>query len=174
MAVIASVALLLMATTVMVAQDDSTQALNKSDKLKSCSPVGTWYGGSGAKYLLTVFPNGGDRFIVYSDPAFNMQALAPVSTKWNGWLKRKGGHLEGAAMGIIIYDTSFPPDLSNLQIWAIQQTVEFKDNCDTMVNNITFFGGYYWNSNKVPLVDSPDFNVAPTPIVEVYHRFPAP
>ncbi len=84
---------------------------------KTCSPVGTWYGGSAVKYQLTVMADGADKYTFIFDPGFQNPAF-PIATKFTGVMVKKGHKFLARGMGLFNVDTSFPP--APPVIWALE------------------------------------------------------
>jgi hypothetical protein len=139
-----------------------------------CNLAGTWYGGSDFKYQLTIIPTGDSRYAVTYDPVYTLDLYGfPYNTKYTGLMIRKDRKLTLNAMSILNMDnTLVPPDVSKLNIWAIQQRGTIV-NCNTLELVDVFAGGYYWANDKVPLKDPPDYPLPPT-APETYHRLPSP
>jgi len=139
-----------------------------------CNLAGTWYGGSDFKYQLTIIPAGDNRFAITYDPVYTLNLYGfPYNTKYTGVMIKKGKSLSLNAMSILNMDnTLVPPDVSKLNIWAIQQTGKII-NCHTRELIDVFAGGYYWTSDKIPLKDPPDYPLPATGL-ETYHRLPSP
>jgi len=137
----------------------------------SCSMAGTWYGGGdAAKYLTYIAPGAGSDFSLVSDGAFSLGTLGlPVKTIYTGSITRNQGKFDVYAMSFVNDTTAFPAPVP--QINAAHATATLVD-CDTLRFDFDFFGGYLWNSNKTPFVDTPDYVVSPPPFSEVYHRMP--
>jgi hypothetical protein len=141
-----------------------------------CSPVGTWYGGGDGtiKYIAVVTPLTGNRFQVIFHGATDATAIGfPVNTITPGeFRKEKQGEWDyvGTAMMLMGTSTSMPP-ASNPDIWVVRYRVRL-EACDTLKVQHDLFGGYHWDSPSKPLIDLPDYLIAPTPIDETYTRLP--
>jgi hypothetical protein len=135
---------------------------------RTCSPVGTWFGGSGVKYQLTIIADGSDKYTVIYDPAFQVPPFS-IGTKFTGVMVKKGNVFSATGMVMLNTDTTYPP--APPVIWALRETGRMPD-CNSLEFTITFFAAYSWG--KVPLVDEPDYYPAPTPIYETYKRTPEP
>lgn len=139
----------------------------------SCSPTGTWYGGSDYKYLVTITPITGQRFAiryeaVYSNAAFGYAAW----TSWSGELVRVKNK-RYVAQAISMYTTS--PDLqpppNSFELDGVRGWAEFT-GCDNLKFDYDFYGAYF-DLNKIPFVDPPDLNyLPPGGIIETYRRMP--
>ena len=141
---------------------------------QDCNLAGTWYGGSDFKYQLTIIPTGDSRYAITYDPVYTLNLYGfPYNTKYTGVMIRKGKNLTLNAMSILNMDnTLVPPDVSKLNIWAIQQTGKII-NCQTLELIDVFAGGYNWTSDKIPVKDPPDYPLPATGL-ETYRRLPLP
>ncbi|HET7209254.1 MAG TPA: hypothetical protein VFI95_21940 [Terriglobales bacterium] len=139
-----------------------------------CNLAGTWYGGSDFKYQLTIIPAGDNRYAVIYDPVYTLDLYNfPYNTKYTGVMVRKDRKLTLKAMSILNMDNRLvPPNVSNLNIWAIQQSGNLV-NCNTLELVDVFAGGYFWTSDKIPLKDTADYPL-PATATETYHRLPSP
>jgi len=139
----------------------------------NCSPVGTWYGGGDYKYIITIAPTTGDRFAIKSEAVYSQAAWGYTAwTSWSGELvKLNNGRY--VAQEISMYTTSSltQPPANAFELDAVRGWMEFI-GCSTIKFSYDFFGAYF-DLNKVPFVDPPDFNyLPPGGISETYSRMP--
>lgn len=138
---------------------------------KTCSPAGTWYGGSDYKYLTTITPIEGNTFAIRGEAVYSQGAWGYTGwTSWSGELvKTKDGRYVDHS--ISMYTTSFEmqPPVGSFELDAVRGWMEFL-NCDTIQFTYDFFGAYF-DLNKLPFVDLPDLNyLPPGGITESYSR----
>ncbi len=146
----------------------------------ACSPVGSWWGGAdlipdGYLALFTPRPVKGDplganHYTMTFHGAYSPESQGLFATTlFSGPLdKKQTGEYEYEGTGVALANTknTFPGE-----VIIIAARFRFKfDGCDTLKDNIDFFGGYFMGNGKVPFKDVPDFEIAPTPITETYHR----
>jgi hypothetical protein len=162
------VAGIVLSTPCLQAQDWST---------KGCGLTGTWYGGGEVtRYLLTLVPRAGfgESYTLIFNGAFSSTAIGyPVATAFTGTVTRRywqGDNPYAITFGGMMNKSSgFPAPTPD--VWALHATAKLTD-CDTLVINYDFFGGYLWPTDKVPLVSPPDYVPVPTPFSETYKRLP--
>ena len=139
----------------------------------SCSPVGTWYGGSDLKYVLVITPIAGNRFAIRGDavffqPAFGYQVWSP----WSGELEKlRNGQYIAQEIAMYTTSTQVPPPPDSFQLGAVHGRMEFID-CNTLQFKSDFFG-FYFGLNKIPFFDPLDLNLLPPGgLTETYLRMP--
>jgi hypothetical protein len=139
----------------------------------NCSPVGSWYGGSDVKYLLTISAVGGDKFLIRAEPVFDVPDLGgyKAATAWSGELRKISPY---AYLGqyISLYTTSneVPPPQGSMELDGVRGVLTFT-NCDSI--NIAYDRYLvYFDVSKLVFVDPPDLNIDITGLFERYHRMP--
>lgn len=147
---------------------------------RSCSPVGTWYGGSEYPYMLTITPVtstigpvGGEIFAIRYEAVYDNSSFGYRGwTSWSGQLFRmKNGQYVGQAIARLTTSSELPPPSNTLELDAVRMMNRFVD-CSTIKSTIDFFGAYL-DPNKIPFVDQADIDyLPPGGIVEVYRRMP--
>ena len=148
-----------------------------------CDPVGTWRGGSsydpdgdsyndlGVRYVLTIVPIGRGRYSALWEGSYITPPDYTRMTQYSGELVMKSdGEYECIGMAYFNSSSVFPPD-SLPQVWVIHSYMEVID-CNTVKCTWDTFDVFDWHSE--PFVDTPLFQPAPTPIVEIYKRFVFP
>ncbi len=139
----------------------------------SCSPVGTWYGGSDAvKALLTIAPITGEQFTIRAEILGDVASAGiPAWTSWTGQLVRSKGNLY-TAHEISMYTSSpaFPPAADSYELDAVRGYLTFSD-CDNIQFTYDFYGVYF-DLTQIPFVDSPALSIDMTGSLETYRRMP--
>ena len=143
----------------------------------ACDVSGTWYGGGDAtKYLMTIVPRPGpgDSYTAIGDGAYSLAALGyPVKTTWSNTLVRRHGHRPATydvyGIGMVNNNAGFPAPSPDIQ--AVHGIAYLVD-CNTLKFDYDFFGGYFWPTDKIPLLSPPDYVVVPPPFSETYRRMP--
>ena len=137
----------------------------------SCSPVGTWYGGSdasaGMKYLLRITAGPAGRYAITYELGF-IPKIPRISTYSGEMVKTPSGFVAySLALANMV---STPPPLGGPppDIWAVRAQMHF-EGCDTLKSVIDFIGIYKWG-DRVPFVDLPD--LLPALGTESYRRMP--
>lgn len=141
-----------------------------------CSLAGTWYGvGDGAKYLMTIIPIRGNEYATIVHPGFKPKV--PALAAYSGVTIMKSGNFYTSNL-IALANTSDLPPLPGSpslfpQIWAVRSLIHLLD-CNTLHNEIVFWGAYLSTSNKVPFQDAPDAYLLQPPATEIetYRRMP--
>ena len=164
-----------------------------------CTLAGTWYGGSGVAYQLTIVPSTPAGHYTFVFKGMYVNPAAPLAADPSGELVKTGkGEVYEGSMLSLAGDKSFidlPPGANGKlpDLVAGWNSMELVD-CNTIRNTIPFFGLYAgpliwtpgsaggpnWIANaKVPLLSEPDVDLIPVvtgggtkPIVETYHRMP--
>lgn len=140
---------------------------------KSCSPVGTWYGGGDYKYVITIAPVTGNTFTITSEGVYSQAAFGYTAwTSWSGQLLslKDGRYL---AHEVSMYTTSpeIQPPTNSIELDAVRGWMTFID-CANIQFSYDFFGAYF-DLNKVPFVDPVDLSyLPPGGLIETYHRMP--
>lgn len=166
----------------------STSVLSQQIKhgWPKCDLSGSWYGGGGATYHMTVtptFPLG--HYIVLFE---GMYKNSVMMTMFTGELVKKGNRYEGSGQALFTTDPAFlnPPPIGTMpDIVVGWMSMEMTD-CNTVKNTFPFLGLYFaaniWKPGiewitpgKVPLIDAPDVDLLDIetggkPLVETYHR----
>jgi len=139
----------------------------------SCSPVGTWYGGSDVKYLMTITPITGERFSTRAEVVLPLVLLGyPAWTSWSGeFNKSNRGRYVVQEISMYTSSTEVPPPANSYEVDAVRGSMQFID-CDNIKMTYDFYG-LYFDLNKVPFVDPPDVSVDAGGIVETYRRMPS-
>ena len=138
----------------------------------NCSPVGTWYGGSDVKYVLTITPAAGERFSVKAEVVLDMATIGVLGwTSWSGEFgKVSAGSYVGQYISMYTSSSEVPPPPSAYELDAVRGWMRFID-CNNIKITYDFYG-LYFDLNKIPYVDPPDLSVDPSGILETYHRMP--
>ena len=138
----------------------------------ACSPAGAWYGGSDVKYLLTITPATGEKFATRAEVLLNLPSLGLTGwTAWSGEFRKvKAGLYVGQYISLYTTSSEVPPPANSYELDDVRAWMKFTD-CDNIKITYDFYG-LYFDLNKVPFVDTPDFNVDPSGILEIYHRMP--
>ena len=140
--------------------------------LPGCSPVGTWYGGSDTKYLLTVTPITGERFAVRAEAVMDVASVGdPAWTSWSGQFLRVAPN-RYVGQYISMYTTSMdvPPPPESYELDGVRGYLSFTD-CDNVKINYERYL-IYFDLTKVAFVDAPDLMFDITELVENYRRMP--
>jgi hypothetical protein len=143
-----------------------------SQGLAACSPVGTWYGGSDVKYLLTITPITGDTFAVRAEVVLALGNVGiPAWTSWSGQFRKVNPNLYvGHYMSMYTGSTEVPPSSNSYEMDAVRGWMKFTD-CQNISISYDYYGVYF-DLGKVPFVDAPDVPVDVNGLVESYHRMP--
>jgi len=140
----------------------------------ACSPVGTWYGGSDYKYMMTITPTTGDKYAIRYEAVFANGLFGYNAwTSWSGELKKqKNGRYSAQIISMYTTSTELPPPGTSYEMDAVRETMEFA-SCDNLQATIYFFSAYL-DLSKVPFIDLPDFSyLGPgETIIETYRRMP--
>ncbi len=159
----------------------ATNSASNTDE--SCTPAGTWRGGSaydpdgdpyedlGVRYVCSIVPIGNGRFSAIWEGSYVTPPDYARMTQYCGEIVRKSdGGYEGIGMAYFNTSSTFPPE-SLPEVWVIHGDLEMPD-CDTLKFTWDTFAAFDWQSE--PFVDDPLFEPVPTPIIEVYKRFKMP
>ena len=138
----------------------------------TCSPVGTWYGGSDVKYLFTITAITGEKFATRAEVVGNVaSAGAPGWTSWSGELVRiSGNRYLGQYISMYTSSPEFPPPADSFEVDAARGYLSFV-NCDNIKIEYDFYLVYF-DLSKIVFVDQPDVTIDITGSVETYHRMP--
>lgn len=139
----------------------------------NCSPVGTWYGGSDYKYLITIVPSTGNHFAISSEAVYSQAAWGYTAwTSWSGELvKLNDGRYLAQEISMYTNNTEMQPPPNAFELDAVRGWMEFID-CGTIKFSYDFFGAYF-DLNREPFIDPPDVNyLPPGGISETYSRMP--
>ena len=138
----------------------------------SCSPVGTWYGGSDVKYLMTITPITDETFAVRFEAVLAIGSVGEGAwTTWSGQFRKvKSGFYVGHYMSMYTTSTEVPPPSTSYEVDAVRSWMTFK-NCDDITISYDYYGVYF-DLAKIPFVDPPDMPVDVGGLVESYHRMP--
>ncbi len=146
-----------------------------AQNLSSCSIVGTWYGGSEYKYLITYTPINGGRFSISGTADFSWEPFGfKVATSFQGELdKLSDGRYLGQIIQLYTTSSDVPPPENSDGLNAARLWLEFTGDCNHMTQTIDFFAAYF-DLNKLPFVDLPDYYYLPPggKIIETYTRMP--
>ena len=143
-----------------------------AQNVASCSPVGTWYGGSDVKYQLTITPITGETYAMRAEILGTLAGVGVNAwTQWSGqFIKQKSGVYLGQYISLYTTSTTFPPPPDSFEMDAVRGWMTFSD-CDNMQIIYDFYGVYF-DLEQVPFVDTPALAFNPGPPGETYHRMP--
>ena len=127
----------------------------------NCSRIGTWYGGSDYKYLMTITPITGEGFAVRHEAVYDNAVWGYKAwTSWSGELSRlKNGRYAGQSISLYTTSPDPQPPPSSFELDAVRFWDEFVD-CNTIKLTIDFYVAYF-DLNRIPFVDSPDLSYLP-------------
>ncbi len=159
--------LLLLCLIVMV-----LPCLAQSPGMASCSPAGTWYGGSEVKYLFTITPITGERFAIRAEILGDVASAGiPAWTSWSGQLIKVGpNRYQGQYISMYTSSPGFPPAQDSFEVDGVRGYLSFID-CDNMKIEYDFYLVYF-DMSKIVFVDQADITMNISGSVETYRRVP--
>lgn len=181
--------LLLVASTVCLAQAGDQLNSFSSELPRGCNLAGTWIGGSDPQfaYQVTLTPVaallGTGGYSIVAQQALDWSALGIIdASNWTGMIERTG---PGAFRVYMMSMYRLAPETAAAvgadpalpEVDAVRGHVKFLD-CDTLTIAwdvyYVYFGFDAVAANKVPFVTPPDFDVlgGTNQITETYHRLP--
>ncbi len=143
-----------------------------AQSLPNCSPVGTWYGGSDTKYLLTIIPITGERFAVRAEVVMDIASVGdPAWTSWSGqFIRVASNHYVGQYISMYSTSIEVPPPPESYELDGVRGHLSFTD-CDHVKINYEKYL-IYFDLTKVVFVDAPDLMFDISDLVENYTRMP--